>query len=80
MVAHPIQIRGAFASKKDPNRSTLSILQLCEQDFIDRLFNDLVTTEGRKRLQADIASTRTKNDVLRLYQPVHRYCILSGVL
>lgn len=72
MVAHPIQIRGACTSKKDPSRSTLSILQLREQDFIDRLFNDLATPEGRQRLQADMAATRTKNGVLRLYQPVHR--------
>ena len=72
MVAHPIQLRGAYASQDDAQRSRPSILQLHEQDFIDRLLNDLVTPEGRKLLQADIAATRNTNGRLRLYQPVHR--------
>lgn len=71
---HPINLRGAYASTDDDQRKKPSILQLREQDFIDRLLNDLVTTEGRQRLRADVASTRNEDNgsILRLYQPVHR--------
>jgi hypothetical protein len=69
---HPIKLRGAYASPDDAQRSRPSILQLSEQDFIDRLINDLSTPQGRKRLQADIAATRNKKGTLRLYQAVHR--------
>jgi len=69
---HPIQLRGAYASQDDAQRSRPSILQLSEQDFIDRLLNDLATPQGHRRLQADVAAKRNADGTLRLYQPVHR--------
>jgi hypothetical protein len=69
---HPVQLRGVYASKDDARRARPSILQMREQDFIQRLLHDLATPEGRRRLQADVAATRSASGRLRLYQPVHR--------
>ena len=69
---HPVQLRGVYASKDDAQRARPSILQMREQDFIQRLLHDLTTPEGRGRLQADVAATRNAKGTLRLFQPVHR--------
>lgn len=69
---HPVQLRGVYASKDDAQRARPSILQMREQDFIQRLLHDLTTPEGDRRLQADVAATRNAKGTLRLFQPVHR--------
>ncbi|MGD8559699.1 MAG: hypothetical protein PVH04_08535, partial [Gammaproteobacteria bacterium] len=72
MVAHAIQLTNGGLTTNVSTRFRPSILQLSDQDFVTRFLKELEQQDGLKQLKKKIANTRSKDHVLRLYQPVHR--------
>lgn len=48
------------------------LLQRADEDFIEAVLDELKTTAGRQKLQGTRAATRTKQQLLKLFQPVQR--------
>jgi hypothetical protein len=48
------------------------ILERDDEDFVEAVFEDLRTAEGRAGLAASIATARTADQTLKLFQPVQR--------
>lgn len=72
MVAHAIQLTNGGLTTNVSMRFRPSILQLTDQDFVARFLHELQHKDGLSRLKKKIAATRSKDQILRLYQPVHR--------
>ena len=72
MVDHVIQLKGSYPLPGTLNGSSRpNILQFKEQNFIESLLSGLKTGPGRDALQDKLVDTQNDN-LLRLYQPVHR--------
>lgn len=72
MVAHAVTINGAFAGVGNSERLRPTILELRDQAFLERLFDQLGSAEGRLALRTQQARTRQDDGTLRLFQTVHR--------
>ena len=79
MVSQSISLRGACFAPTDASAHRPTLLSMVDQDFVARLLQDLGSEEGHGRLQTCIASKRTPEGLLRLFQPVHRIFNLAVV-
>ena len=71
MVDHAIQLKGSYSLPGTLNGNKPNILQFKEQNFIERLLSGLKTGPGREALQDKLVDAQG-DQLLRLYQPVHR--------
>lgn len=72
MVAHAVSLNGAFPGTGNSERLRPTVLELKDQAFLERMFDQLGSAEGRLSLRNQQAATRRDDGTLRLYQPVHR--------
>ncbi|MEE4190023.1 MAG: hypothetical protein V2I66_00505 [Halieaceae bacterium] len=72
MVNHAISLNGAFPGAGNSERLRPTVLELKDQAFLERMFSQLGSSEGRMDLRSQQAATRRDDGTLRLYQPVHR--------
>lgn len=72
MVAHAVTLNGAFPAAGNGQRLRPTLLELRDQAFLQRMFDQLGSAEGRLSLRAQQAATRNDEGTLRLYQAVHR--------
>jgi hypothetical protein len=70
--AHPVVLRGAALGSAATARQL--ILERADEDFIPAIFDELTraNTNDARDLLKTIASTKTANGILKLYQPVQR--------
>lgn len=72
MVAHAVQLTNGGLTTNQATRFRPSILSLDEQDFVTHFLKELEREDGLGRLQKKLTTVRSKDNLLRLYQPVHR--------
>ena len=72
MVAHAVTLNGAFPATGNGQRLRPTLLELRDQAFLQRMFDQLGSAEGRLELRGKQAATRRDDGTLRLYQAVHR--------
>ncbi len=72
MVAHAVTVNGAFPATGNSQRLRPTVLELRDQAFLERMFDQLGSAEGRLALRGQQAGTRKDDGTLRLFQAVHR--------
>ncbi|MET1254237.1 hypothetical protein [Aliikangiella maris] len=71
MVNHPIKLKGSYLNQSSGDLTQPNIFAFQEQNFVESLLANLSSASGQEKLLQKQVSA-TSDDMMRLYQPVHR--------